>query len=102
MNDPERLQGIIDLTDAVCVEVLVDPQVHPVPMHNYGGEILPMPIGDPRRDQTILYVDEVDFNDKMFIFNFAVGGPADLETFRTQSGLDVGNVPAGEGVELPT
>ena len=44
------------------------------------------------------YADMVDVNDKMFLFNFVVGGTRDLETFR--GGLDsaVGGVEAGEGV----
>lgn len=82
LDDPEKLQQIMDLVDAVTVACCLDPVVVPVP-HDLNGEVLGF--NHPDRDENTLYVDEVDFNDKLFIFNFAVGGTADLEKFRSES-----------------
>lgn len=50
------------------------------------------------RDPEILYADDVDLEDKFFIFQFAVGGTRDLERFRTQLSGGLGNVLDGEDV----
>ena len=81
LSDPEKLKDLIELANSVAVYCCIDPKVEAVPTDEAGVVI---PMGDPRRDDEILYIDEVDFNDKMYIFNFAVGGPADLAQFRTE------------------
>lgn len=88
MDDPEKLKQLMDLTDAVTINCCVDPKVEPIPMDDEGNVI---PIGDSRRDDETLYVDEVEMEDKMFVFNIAVGGTSDLTKFR--EGLDA-NVAA--------
>jgi hypothetical protein len=80
LSDPTKFQELLDLADSVTVACCVDPKVSPAPV-GHDGKVLS--VDDPERDEDVLYVDEVDFNDKMFIFNFAVGGTADLEQFRT-------------------
>lgn len=87
LADPTRLQQIMDLADSITVKCCVDPKVFPIPTDDEGKEI---PIGDDRRDENVLYVDEVDFEDKMFIFNVAVGGTSDLEKFREGLESNVG------------
>lgn len=81
MDDPEKLQEILDLADAVALFCFIEPKLNRVPFDDEGAII---PIGDDRRDEEILYVDEVDLNDKLFIFQFAVGGTAELEQFRQE------------------
>ena len=68
--DPKMLDEMMDLMDAVTIYCVLEPKVSPTPAE---GAI---------RDEETLYVDEVDFNDKLFIFQFAVGGTSDLEKFR--------------------
>ena len=100
LKDPATLQQIIDLADAVTVYCCIDPKVQPAPRDEEGNVL---PFGDESRDIDTLFVDEVDFMDKMFIFNFAVGGgTADLEKFRTQSFTDVVDVQPGEDLVNPT
>ena len=88
VDDPKKIQEIMNLADSVTIFCCIDPKVHPIPV----GEVIVagiptaqvIPFGDPKRDPDILYVDEIDFNDKMFIFNFAVGGgTADFAKFRS-------------------
>lgn len=76
-DNPELLGEMITTIDAVTVACVVEPPVSPKPTAN---EV---------RDANTLYVDEVDFEDKMFIFQAAVGGTKSLERFREnqESGL---------------
>jgi hypothetical protein len=69
-NDPAKLADLMVTIDRVWLHCVVVP------------ETLPTPPEDEPRDEELLYVDEVDFDDKMFVFQFAVGGTADLERFR--------------------
>lgn len=63
-------EEMIEAYDAVTLYCVVQPELHPVP--------------EGERDPSLLYVDEVDMDDKMFIFQWAVGGTRDLESFRQQ------------------
>lgn len=46
------------------------------------------------RDPEKLYADETDLEDRMFIFQWCVGGTSDLKTFRAQSEDLMGNISA--------
>lgn len=87
-KNPELLNEMMDLMDAVTVYCVIEPKVEPAPA------------SEDQRDEDTLYVDEVDFNDKMFIFQFAVGGTSDLAKFREELGEHMEAVSAGEDVEL--
>jgi hypothetical protein len=89
LKDQEKLQEIIDLANGITVYCCIDPVVEPIPLYDDGSII---PIGSSDRDEDLLYVDEVDFNDKMFILGVATGGIEALERFREEQGLDVGVV----------
>lgn len=74
MGDPGKIQDIMQLVDAITLFIVKDPVVHKAPAP-----------GDPRVPDT-MYVDMVDFEDKMFLFQWAVGGVESLEAFRQQAG----------------
>lgn len=92
VDDPEKINEILELADAVSLYCFVEPQLHEPPTHlvevEEDGELKEIrqvvPLGDSARDENLLYVDEVDLNDKLFVFQFAVGGSAKLEQFRTE------------------
>lgn len=88
-ENPDRIQLIVALADNVTVYCVVEPAVAPVPA---AGEA---------RDEDTLYVDEVDMDDKMFIFQFAVGGTKDLEQFRAAQASGVESLSAGKAVARP-
>ena len=46
----------------------------------------------------VVYADMVDLVDKMAIFNYAVGGTRDLESFREGLDAAMGGLEVGEGV----
>lgn len=74
MEDPKALDDIMHTVDRVVCHVVVQPPVHMTP-----NDVT-------NRKPGVIYADMVDLIDKMFIFNYVVGGSSDLETFR--SGLD--------------
>lgn len=66
----EKMLEVMDAIDDIVCYMVVEPKVHPIPHEGVA------------RDPEILYVDEVDYEDKMFIFQYAVGGTRDVDKFR--------------------
>jgi hypothetical protein len=88
-DNPDMLQDVFAMADNVTIYCVVEPMVNPLPTD-----------GTPRNDD-LLYVDEIDLEDKLFILNFGVGGSRDLEAFRIATSGGVGSVPASTDVQLP-
>lgn len=88
---PEKLVAIMDVMDDVVLYMVVEPKIHPIPMTKQvvDGEEQLVPA---ERDPNLLYVDEVDQDDKTFIFQYAVGGTRDLEKFREGLASYVGSL----------
>jgi len=86
MQDDEGMEQVTSVIDKVICHVVVKPEIHRAP-----NDVT-------LRRPGVVYTDMVDIVDKMFIFNFVVGGTRDLERFR--GGLDalVGSMEDGEGV----
>ena len=90
ISDENSLMEVFSLFDRVLVEVVVEPKV-----------LMP-PENEDDRDEECLYADEVDFEDKSFIFQFAVGGTKDLEEYLQQQKEAVDTLQSGQGLEMPT
>lgn len=86
--DPKRLLEAMELMDKVMCHVVVDPKV-----------LMP-PSEEDERDEDKLYADEVDEEDKMFIFQFVVGGTRDIATFRAESAKLLGRFPTSQDISL--
>lgn len=94
-QDPQKIGEMIGAMDKMLLIAVVQP---PVMYHKRdvvddegkktGEEDIPY----DERDENYIYTDEVDFEDKSFIFNFAVGGTRDLERFREEQRSGVGDV----------
>jgi hypothetical protein len=69
----KSLKDMMDLMDMIVCETVVSPRVYSVPNGT-----------ESERDPDKLYVDEVEYEDKNFLFQWAVGGTSDLERFRTE------------------
>jgi hypothetical protein len=98
-KDGEKVNDMIRMMDAVVCYSVVEPRVHPIPREE-----------DPssekyneyfERDDELLYVDEVDPEDKAFIFQWACGGTSDLEQFRGQFSERLANTPPSKDVRVP-
>lgn len=90
LMDPEKLQGLMDFLDRMTIFVAQEPSVMPDP-----GEGV-------ERDDSLLYVDEVDFEDKMFIFQVVCGGTTDVESFRAEHSAAMADIRGRENLELPS
>jgi len=91
--DPEKLGAIMDFIDLIVVECLISPIVKHDP---------PNEDRDMSPDRVFLYVDEVDLDDKIFIWQYAVGGTRDLEAFRERQERNMEFVSTLENVEHST
>lgn len=107
--DEQKLNDMLQLFDAVTVYCVLEPKVTPAPLETIihppdddhkteWEEKKIIPIGDPRRDDDLLYVDEVVLEDKAFIFNFACGGTRNVEQFREEYASRMGNLSGGSDV----
>lgn len=85
LSSPDKFEGFKETINNVVVMVVVAPPIHPVPQPDEDGEV-------PEREEGLVYVDTVDFNDKMAIFNEATKGAAKLEPFREEPDEAVGAV----------
>lgn len=86
LEDPEGMRDMFIAVDAFVCAVAIEPKVYPVPENE----------ADRKEDQ--LYVDELELDDKMFIFQRAVGATDDAAPFRKESAPGVGSVPASKAV----
>lgn len=101
LENPELLENMMELADNVVMHVVVLPEIQPIPMvPGEGGEMVVVP--QEARNPAILYVDEVDMNDKMFIFQWAMGGTKDVERFREEQKASLEDLSAVQTVELPS
>lgn len=87
-DDPEKMAAVIEFQDAVIMAAVIQPPLAAIPAD------------DEVRDDDILYVDDVDALDKAFLFQWALGGAADVEGFRKGLAETVAGLPASETVEL--
>lgn len=90
LQDQEKVTQIADFMDKVAILCAAEPIV------------LPIPDDGVERDEDSLYVDDLDEEDKMFIFQVVTGGTTDIEEFRKQLGANVAAVRGLEDVELPS
>lgn len=88
---PESIEKMMKMVDDVTVFAVYEPPIEPVPMRivDVGGEE-EVPLEE--REEGVVYVDELDQQDKTFIYQYVVGGNRDLDQFRRESGGVVGSV----------
>lgn len=104
----DQIVEMLALYDIIVVDCVVAPKVYPVPhwkasdvedgkcsAEDVGTEVPP-----DDRNQDYLYVDEVDSDDKQFIYQFVVGGTRDLEQFRSEQSAAVERLRRGSVVEV--
>lgn len=89
LENPKALEDMFKSVDIYVCGVALDPQVH----------MTPEDPGD--RDEELLYIDEIEQSDKMYIFQRGIGGTTDLETFRRELASGVDLVQQREDVALP-
>lgn len=96
-DDPKKLNDALELFDRVTAFVVVEPQVLMPPKCTVCKEYFNVDArhSDNNRDDyhtynegprnpDLLYVDQVDMQDKMYIFEWCLGSVKSLEPFRQQ------------------
>lgn len=88
VSDPEKLANLMHTVDRVICHVVIKPEIKMTP-----NDVT-------NRKQGVIYADMVDLTDKMFIFNFVVGGSRDIARFLEEAGGDLGPVESVEDVAV--
>lgn len=107
-QDTGRLLKALDLMDSITEYVVVQPFVlRPVERDDDGKPVLiwkgkleedgsqimeEIPLADDKRALGQIYTDSIDPTDKVYLFQFVVGGVRDLEQFRQEFGETLGNL----------
>lgn len=102
----EQIAEMMTLYDTIVVDCVVAPKVFPVPTFKEqdvkDGKCQPEQVGEEipfdQRNPDYLYVDDVDEEDKHFIYNFVVGGTRDLESFRSEQAAALERLRGGADV----
>lgn len=94
VNDPEKLGELFKAVDKIVPLVVAQPTVKFHQRAVEGSTELET-IPDDEREEDVVYTDAVDLMDKMHIFQFAVGGTREVETFRAELASTVADVSAG-------
>lgn len=107
LDDPSRLDTMMEMADRVVIFAVTQPVLHPIkvpaideetgePKVDGAGEPVMRILGLEERDGDKVYIDYVDDMDKMYIMNFVMGGPKDLQRFREETEAALGGLSAGE------
>lgn len=101
MKDPQKMVEFFKSMDKIVSRAVVEPAcVLHFTEDPETGEVTP--ISDDDRDEEILYTDEVDISDKMFIFNHFVGGSNDLDSFREEFSESLDGIQTGKVQSVPS
>ncbi len=81
--DMKMVNDMLLMMNNVVCKAVTEPTIHNVPLDDEGNKI---PIGyrGDDEDETV-YVDEIDYEDKMFIYQWVMGGTDDIATFRKEA-----------------
>jgi hypothetical protein len=87
LADSKNLENLFHVVERVVSYVVREPVVKMTPE-------------DPTNRQAgdHIYCDQIDLEDKMFIFDYAVGGTKDIESFRAKTQLAMGSLADEQGV----
>lgn len=84
LGDEKKLEELMHLLDRITVHCVVKPEIQMTP-----NDVT-------RRVTGAIYADMVDLEDKLFLFNYAVGGSRDIARFRGESAALVGSLQSDE------
>lgn len=87
--DPGKVQEMVAFINKLTCKVAMEPRVFPIPDN------------EDDRDPDELYVDEIDEEDKMFIFQVVTSGDDDTESFREEHASTMAAIRGQQDLELP-
>lgn len=89
--DLEMIAEMMKMVDAIIMESVVEPRIHP--SLDEDGEEIP----EVDRDDDLVYIDDLDGEDKMFLFQWNTGGTEDIASFREEAGASLASLAASKG-----
>ena len=99
LKDTAALGSIMSVIDSLVPHIVVSPVVHKHWTEQVVGKTkVRKAIKREDREPGRIYTDMVGLDDKMHLFDWALGGLQAFSSFRGESGSDVGDLAAGEGV----
>lgn len=99
--DLDRVREMFELVNEVVCTAVMEPKVHPEltdeDVSAWNEENPDETVDNPEdlKDDDKLYVDEMDDEDKMFIFQWVIGGTDDIDSFREEAIASL--APLGQG-----
>ena len=84
------LEEVSVMMDNVNIQAWVMPKLYPIPED------------EVNRSEEYLYIDEVDMEDKLFVFQWVTGGTQDIAQFRNELGTNVEHLVNLKDVESST
>lgn len=111
-EDPKQLLEAMAMMDEITCLVVLQPKITPVPVPREPTEQDLEDYPDletddeglwiPPRKPGLIYVDTVDDEDKIFLFQYVMGGSDDLKSFRTKLDEGMADLEPGEDVQDAT
>jgi hypothetical protein len=97
-NNPEKINELMSTIDKIVKYVVIQPELAlPFKISPSGEEIALL---DSEREQGVIYTDFISLEDRMFLFQYAVGGSSDLERFRGEFGESLASLSDGSKLSL--
>lgn len=90
LKDKESFNRMLVTVNKVVVACVLEPKVHEAPAP------------DGERDEDLVYTDDIEFEDKMLIFQEVFEGMSSFESFRKGQGDVVGTMAEVTSAEVPT
>jgi hypothetical protein len=103
--DREKIVEALLLFDRVLTYCAVEPKIQmPPPCTDCGEYLTAKHANDHQyhegeRDPNVLYADQVVMDDKTFVFQWALGGTKDIQSFRSEQAANVASLSDGQGVQ---
>lgn len=115
-KDPKKLGAALETFDRVLTYVVIEPTISmppgccvsiagvecgeliSAPVHQNSSESGKHAFQPGARKDDVLYADQVDMDDKIFVFQWALGGTSDLVRFREEQSSALESAPDGEDV----
>jgi hypothetical protein len=100
LKDTTNLMTVMQLVDKITAFMVVEPKVVEIWVEETAedGHVSRRAIRDDERESGVVYCDAIDLADRMFLFQWAIGGTVDLATFRERFKTAMGSVEAQQGV----
>jgi len=98
-QDPAKLTVLFSMIDKIVEYMVVQPRVvRPIvrleEIPEKPGTFAERPMMPEERDQDTIYTDSIDLGDRMFLFQYAIGGGDDLDSFRAKFAEGLGSLAA--------